>query len=120
MPKPQIKRHTHIIDAKDQPLGRLASRIARLLQGKHKPEYLPHLDMGDVVIVKNVDKIRFTGRKLKQKIIYRHTGYIGNMREIPLWLAFQKDPKGVLRRAVMGMLPKNKLRKKRIKRLKFE
>ena len=120
MPKPQIQRKTHVIDATGQVLGRLAARIAVLLTGKHKSGYLPHLDMGDVVIVRNVDKIKVTGKKLKQKIYYRHTGYLGNMREIPMWIIKEKRPHELLRRAVWGMLPKNRLRKRRIKRLKFE
>jgi len=120
MPKQEIKRETHIIDATGKPLGRLASQIAILLRGKHKPNWQPHLDMGDIVIVKNVDKIKFTGKKFEKKIYYHHTGYLGGLKETPLWRLFQKDPYKVLRKAVLGMLPKNKLRKRMIKRLKVE
>lgn len=119
MPRKEIKRETHIIDAKNQPLGRLASKIAILLRGKHKPNWQPHLDMGDIVIVKNVDKIKFTGKKFEKKVYHHHTGYLGGLKETPLWRLFQKDPFVVLRKAVWGMLPKNKLRKRMIKRLKI-
>jgi large subunit ribosomal protein L13 len=115
-----MERKTHTIDAKDRPLGRLATEIAILLRGKHKPDFERGKDMGDIVIVKNVDKIRLTGKKLKQKIYYRHSGYIGGLKEIPLETLFKKDPREVLRKAVWGMLPKNKLRKKMIKRLQFQ
>jgi len=116
----KIERQTHIIDAKDQPLGRLATKIAILLKGKHKPQYQPHLDIGDFVVVKNIDKIRFTGKKFEQKIYYHHTGYLGGLKEIPLKKLFEKNPEKVLKKAVMGMLPKNKLRARMIKRLKVE
>lgn len=114
------KPKTHIIDAKGKILGRLASEIAILLRGKHKPNFVPYKDMGDFVIVKNVDKLKFTGKKLEQKKYYRHSGYPGGLKEIPLKKLFQQRPQQVLRKAVWGMLPKNKLRKKQIKRLKFE
>ncbi|MCD6115307.1 50S ribosomal protein L13 [bacterium] len=120
MKKNQIERKTHIIDAKGKPLGRLASQIAILLRGKHKPQYQPHLDIGDFVIVKNVEKIKFTGKKFEKKKYYRHSGYLGGLKEIPLKKLFAKDPALVLKKAVWGMLPKNKLRAKMIKRLQFE
>jgi large subunit ribosomal protein L13 len=113
-------RETHIIDASGKSLGRLASQIAVLLMGKHKKDYDPSKDMGDVVIVKNVDKIRVTGKKLEKEKYYRHSGYIGGLKEIPLKRIFEKNPSFLLKKAVYGMLPKNKLRKKMIKRLKFE
>ncbi len=115
-----IKRKTHIIDATNKALGRLASRISVLLQGKDEPGFRPHEDMGAVVIVKNVEKIKITPKKLKQKKYYRHSGFLGGLKETPLEKVFKKNPAEVLRRAVFGMLPKNKLRAKRIKRLKFE
>lgn len=115
-----MKRETHTIDGSGKVLGRLATKIAILLRGKHKPNFQPNKDMGDFVIVKNVDKIRFTGKKMKQKIYYRHSGYPGGLKEIPLEKLFKKDPSKVLKIAVMGMLPKNKLRKKQIKRLRTQ
>jgi len=115
-----MERKTHIIDATGQSLGRLASKIAILLQGKHKPEYLPHKDLGDFVVVKNLKKMKITGKKIEQKKYYRYTGYLGGLREIPLKKLWEKDPAQVLKKAVCGMLPKNKLRPKRIKRLKIE
>jgi len=115
-----MRRQTHIIDASGKVLGRLASEIAILLRGKHKPNFVPYKDMGDFVVVKNVEKLKFTGKKLEQKKYYRHSGYIGGLKEIPLQRLFQTRPEEVLRKAVWGMLPKNKLRKKQIKRLKIE
>jgi len=115
-----MKRETHIIDATSKVLGRLASEVATLLQGKHKPNFFPYKDMGDFVVVKNIEKIKFTGKKFDQKRYYHHTGYLGSLKEIPLKKLFEKNPAEVLRRAVWGMLPKNKLRAKIIKRLKFK
>jgi len=115
-----MKRETHIIDATGKVLGRLASEIAILLMGKHKPNYDPSKDMGDVVIVKNVNKMKLTGKKLEKEIYYRHSGYIGGLKEIPIKRIFKKNPEFLLKKAVYGMLPKNKLRKRMIKRLKFE
>lgn len=115
-----MKRKIHIIDAKGKSLGRIASEIAILLQGKNKPQYLPYKDEGDTVIVKNVDKIQITGKKIEQKKYYSHSGYPGALKEISLKEKFRKDPKWVLKKAVYGMLPKNKLRKRFIKRLKFQ
>ena len=115
-----MKRETHTIDATGKVLGRLASQIAILLMGKHKKDYDPSKDMGDFVIVKNVDKIKLTGKKLEKEIYYRHSGYIGGLKEIPIKRIFEKNPAFLLKKAVYGMLPKNKLRKRMIKRLKFE
>jgi len=115
-----MNREKHIIDAKNQPLGRLATRIAVLLRGKHKPDFIPYLDKGDFVIVKNGKEIRLTGRKWKQKVYYRHSGYLGGLKTIPFEQAFKKNYKEVIRRAVYGMMPKNKLRAKQIKRLRIE
>jgi large subunit ribosomal protein L13 len=116
----EIKRETHIIDAANKSLGRLATEVAVLLQGKHKPDYAPYKDIGDFVVVKNFDKVKFTGKKFENKIYYHHSGYLGGLKEIPLWRLFKKDPAKVLRKAVLGMLPKNKLRSRMIKRLKVE
>ena len=115
-----MERKTYTIDAKDKILGRLATKVAALLQGKESPDFAPHEDMGGVVLVKNVDKIKFSGKKAKQKKYYRHSGYLGGLKEESLEDLFQKDPAQILKKAVFGMLPKNKLRAKRIKRLKFE
>jgi len=115
-----IKRDTYTIDAAGKILGRLATKIAILLRGKHRPDFVPNQDVGDFVVVKNVDKIKFTGKKMEQKKYYRHSGYIGSLKEIPLKKIFERDPGKVLKMAVFGMLPKNKLRSKQIKRLKIE
>jgi large subunit ribosomal protein L13 len=115
-----MPRKTHIIDAKNKILGRLATEIAILLRGKHKPNFAPQKDIGDFVIVKNVDKIKVTGKKAEQKIYYRHSGYLGGLKKIPFKKLFAERPAEVLRKAVWGMLPKNKLRAKQIKRLKIE
>jgi large subunit ribosomal protein L13 len=115
-----MKRETHTIDARNKVLGRLASEIAILLRGKHKPDFLPNKDMGDFIVVKNIDKIKFTGKKFEKKKYYHHTGYLGSLKEVPLKDLFKKNPGEVLRKAVFGMLPKNKLRSEQIKRLKIE
>lgn len=115
-----MKRETHTIDATDKVLGRLATQIAILLRGKQKPNFVPYKDMGGFVVVKNVDKIKLTGKKREEKKYYHHSGYIGGLKEVPLKKIFKKSPEEVLKRAVYGMLPKNKLRPKQIKRLKFE
>jgi len=115
-----MKRKTHIIDASDKALGRLATQIAILLQGKQKPDFEPYKDGGDIVVVENVDKIKVTGKKAKQKKYIYHSGYLGSLKEIPFKKVFGRDPSEVLKKAVLGMLPKNKLRAKRIKRLQFK
>jgi large subunit ribosomal protein L13 len=115
-----MKRQTQTIDATNKVLGRLATEIAVLLRGKHRPDFQPNQDRGDIVVVKNVDKIKLSGRKLEQKKYYRHSGYMGGLKETPLKKVFDKSPAEVLKRTVFGMLPKNKLRAEQIKRLKFE
>jgi len=115
-----MKRQTHTIDAQDRVLGRLATEIAVLLRGKGKPDFQPNQDMGDFVVVKNVDKIKVTGKKMEQKKYYRHTGYLGGLKETPLKKVFDSRPDEVLKRTVWGMLPKNKLRAEQIKRLKCQ
>ena len=108
------------IDAEEQSLGRMASRIAMLLQDKHKPEYAPNKVGDTAVVIENLSKIKpFKETKLKTKIYYKHTGYIGHLRETKLSDMWEKDPEKVLRMAVRGMLPKNKLRDKRLKRLEI-
>ena len=109
------------IDAEGKSLGRLAVEVAVLLRGKNKPDFVPYKDMGDTVIVKNVSKMRFTGNKLENKNYYRFTGYLGNLKRATLQeFLTKKGPEEVLRKAVMGMLTKNKLRARQIKRLKFD
>lgn len=115
-----MKRETHTIDASGKVLGRLATEVAVLLRGKQKPDFVPYKDMGDFIIVKNVEKIKFTGKKMKQKKYYHHSGYLGGLKETPLETLFKENPAQVLKKAVYGMLPKNKLRPEQIKRLKFE
>ncbi len=102
-----IKRDWHVVDATDKTLGRLASEVAVLLMGKHKPLYVTHLDVGDYVVVVNAGKIRVTGRKAEQKVYYRHSGYPGGLREVVYKDAFARSPRYVLEHAVRGMLPKN-------------
>ncbi len=107
-----------VIDAADQVLGRLATKVATLLSGKHKAGYAPFLITGDHVIIVNADKIRLTGRKLDQKIYYRHTGYPGGLKEVSARRMFESRPERLVEEAVLGMLPKNKLRKRMAKRLR--
>ena len=115
-----MERKTHTIDAAGRILGRLASEIAVLLRGKDKTDFAPYKDIGDIIIVKNVDKLKFTGKKMEQKKYYRHSGYPGGLKEVSLGKLFEKNSAEVFKKAVWGMLPKSKLRAKMIKRLKFE
>jgi large subunit ribosomal protein L13 len=114
----EIRRKWYVVDAQGKTLGRLASRVAVILKGKHKPEYAPHLDVGDFVIVVNADKIHVTGRKLDQKIYYRHSGYPGGLSEITLRNQLEKHPTRAVQLAVRGMLPKNRLGRKMLRKLK--
>ena len=116
--KEEVKRNWYLVDASGKTLGRLASKIAVLLMGKHKKEYTPHVDNGDFVVVINAEKIHVTGKKLEKKIYYKHTGYMGYLKETPLKDMLAKKPEEVIRLAVRGMLPKNRLRDRRMKRLK--
>ena len=117
--KPQtVQRDWHLVDATDKTLGRLASEVAHRLRGKHKPEYTPHVDTGDHIVVVNAEKIRVTGNKLKDKIYYRHTGYIGNLKSISLEKQLEKRPERVIQAAVKGMLPKNPLGRAMFRKLK--
>jgi len=116
-----IKRENHIIDAEGKTLGRLATQISVLLRGKNKPGFEAYKDEGDFVIIKNVDKLKVTGKKFENKIYYHHTGYLGGLKEQTMKeLKIRKGSEEILRKAVMGMLTKNKLRARQIKRLKFE
>ena len=112
-------RKWYVIDASGQTLGRLATQIAVILKGKNKASYVPHLDNGDYVIVTNCDKFNVTGKKMEDKMYYRHTGYLGGLKEISLEDLLTKKPTKALELAVNGMLPKNKLRSGMISRLKL-
>lgn len=114
-----LSRATHEIDAEGKVLGRLATRIATLLRGKHKATFQPHIDAGDVVVVHHASKIKLTGQKMDQKVYHRHTGYPGGLRTTKLSASFGENPAQVLRRAVYQMLPDNRLRKEMIKRLRI-
>jgi len=114
----EIEREWYVVDAEGQTLGRLASKIAPILRGKHKATYTPHLDCGDFVIVINADKVRVTGRKLEQKTYYRHSGYPGGLKSITLQEQLNRHPERVIESAVRGMLPKNKLGRRMFKKLK--
>ena len=115
-----MERKTHTIDATGKVLGRLAAEIAVLLRGKNKTNFAPHKDIGDFVIVKNIGKIIISGQKIEQKKYYRHSGYPSGLKEISMKKVFEKNPSEVFKKAVFGMLPKNRLRAEQIKRLKFE
>ena len=110
MPNPsQVERKWYVVDAEGQTLGRLASEVAKVLRGKNKPEYTPHVDTGDYVIVINADKIKVTGKKLDQKMYYHHSDYVGGLKEATLREMMQKKPEKVIELAVKGMLPKGPL-----------
>ncbi len=113
-----INRGWYLVDAEGQTLGRLASEIAKVLRGKHKPIYAPHLDTGDYVIVINSEKVHVTGNKLDQKIYHRHSGYPGGLKSITLREQLKRHPSRVIRSAVKGMLPHNKLGRATIRKLK--
>ena len=118
-PKPgDITREWHVIDAEDIVLGRLAVQAANLLRGKHKPTFAPHMDMGDFVIVVNAEKVALTGDKKTTKLAYRHSGFPGGLTATPIGDQLEKDARKVIERAVWGMLPKNKLGRQVIKKLK--
>jgi len=119
MPKTgEIQRDWMVVDASDQVLGRLASQVARLLRGKHKATFTPHLDVGDFVVVVNAERIKLTGRKLEDKKYYRHSGYPGGLRMATAREMMEKHPERVIRAAVWGMLPKNRLGRRLLRKLK--
>jgi large subunit ribosomal protein L13 len=118
VPSEAIERRWHVVDAGGQVLGRLASQVAHLLRGKHKPVFSPHVDAGDFVIVINAAKVRLTGRKLEGKIYYRHTGYPGSVREMTAAELLEKHPERMIEKAVRGMLPKNALGRRMLRKLK--
>lgn len=119
MAKPEdINREWYIVDVAGKTLGRVTTEIARVLRGKHKPIYTPHMDTGDYVIVINADKVHLTGNKLQQKLYHRHSQYPGGLTSIPCGELLEKHPERVIEHAVKGMLPKNKLGRKMFKKLK--
>ncbi len=115
----EVKRDWYIIDASNKTLGRLAAKIAHRLRGKHKPEYTSHVDTGDYIVVTNVEAIKVTGRKFKDKIYYSHTGFPGGIKEISFEKLQAKHPERILERAVKGMLPKNSLGRDMYRKLKI-
>lgn len=118
MPNPdKLERKWYVVDAEGLTLGRLASEVAKILRGKHKPQFTPHVDTGDYVIITNAEKIKVTGKKLSQKIYYRHSGYVGGMKETTLSEMLAKKPERVLELAVKGMLPKGPLGRKMYRKL---
>lgn len=117
--KPEtVKRDWYVVDAEGKRLGRLAAEIARRLRGKHKPEYTPHVDTGDYIVVVNADKVAVTGNKEKDKMYHHHTGYIGNLKSISLDKLRAKAPERIIETAVKGMLPKNALGREMYRKLK--
>lgn len=114
----EIERDWYVVDAEDRILGRLATEVARVLRGKHKPTYSPHLDVGDYVIVVNAEKVRLTGRKAERKRYFRHSGYMGGDKHVSFAHMLEKHPERVIERAVKGMLPKSNLGRLMRKKLK--
>ncbi len=118
--RPQdIQRQWHLVDADGKTLGRLATEIARRLRGKHKPEYTPHMDTGDYIVVINAEKIHATGRKMSDKMYHHHTGYIGNLKSISLEKLLARKPERVIQLAVKGMMPKGPLGRDMLRKLKI-
>jgi large subunit ribosomal protein L13 len=118
-PKPgDVERHWHVIDAEDVVLGRLASHVAQLLRGKHKPVFAPHADTGDFVVVVNAGKVALSGDKREQKLAYRHSGYPGGLSATKYSTLLEKNPRRAVEKAVWGMLPKNRISRQQLKKLK--
>jgi len=116
--KGEIEKKWYVVDAEGMVVGRLASRVAAILRGKHKPTYTPHVDTGDYVVIVNADKVRFTGKKLEQKVYYHHTGYPGGLRKFTAKEIMRKHPERIIISAIKGMMPKNRLGRQQIKKLK--
>jgi large subunit ribosomal protein L13 len=114
----EVRRDWYVVDATNKTLGRLSTEIASRLRGKHKPEYTPHVDTGDYIVVVNAEKIRVTGNKLKDKVYHRHTGYIGNLKSVPLDKMLATHPERVLENAVKGMLPRGPLGRRMFSKLR--
>jgi large subunit ribosomal protein L13 len=115
----EVERKWYVIDAEGQTLGRLATEIARLLRGKNKPQYTPHVDTGDFVVVVNAEKVAVTGKKTEQKVYYRHTGRPGGLRETSYEVMLERKPTEILRKAVRGMMPRTRLGRQQFKKLKI-
>jgi len=115
----EVNKKWYLVDARNKVVGRLASRIAHHLRGKHKPIFTPHTDTGDFIVVINADKVTFTGRKWDNKVYYRHSGYIGGLKQRRAKELLEKKPEDILRFAVKGMLPKNSLGRRQLKKLKI-
>ena len=115
----EVRRDWYVVDATGKTLGRLSTEIARRLRGKHKPEYTPHVDTGDYIVVVNAEKIRVTGNKLKDKIYHHHTGYIGNLKSVPLEKLLEEHPERALEKAVKGMMPRGPLGRKMLGKLRI-
>ena len=114
----EVRRDWFVVDATGKTLGRLSTEIARRLRGKHKPEYTPHVDTGDYIVVVNAEKVRVTGNKIKDKMYYHHTGYIGNLKSTSLEKMLDEHPERVLEKAVKGMLPRGPLGRQMFKKLR--
>ena len=120
MARPQeVERKWYVVDAEGKTLGRLATEVARLLRGKTKPQYTPHVDTGDFVIVVNADRVNVTGRKAEQKLYRRHTGYPGGLKEVSYEQMMDRKPTEIVRKAVYGMMPKTRLARQQFKKLKI-
>ncbi len=115
----EVERKWYVIDAEGQALGRLASEIARVLRGKNKPQYTPHVDVGDFVVVVNAEKVVVTGKKAGQKVYRRHSGYPGGMKETSYERMMERKPTEILRKAVYGMMPKTRLARQQMRKLKI-
>ncbi len=118
-PRPgDLQRRWYVIDAQDQVLGRLATRVAHVLRGKHKPQFAPHMDTGDFVVIVNAAGVRLTGAKGEQSMVHRHSGFPGSLRSVPFARLLAEKPEALIERAVRGMLPKNTVGRQAIKKLK--
>ncbi len=115
----EVERKWYVIDAEGKTLGRLASQIARVLRGKHKPQYTPHVDVGDFVVVVNANRVLVTGRKAEQKVYRRHSGHPGGMKETSYERMLERRPEDILRKAVYGMMPKSRLARQQMRKLKI-
>lgn len=113
-----VRRDWYLVDATGKTLGRLSTEIARRLRGKHKPEYTPHVDTGDYIVVVNAEKIRVTGNKMKDKMYHRYTGYVGNLKSMPLEKLMDQHPERAIEYAVKGMMPRNSLGRKMLSKLR--
>jgi large subunit ribosomal protein L13 len=115
----EVERRWYVVDAEGKHLGRLATEVVRVLRGKNKPQYTPHVDVGDFVVVVNADRVAVTGRKAEQRVYRRHSGYPGGMKETSYEQMFARKPTEVLRKAVYGMMPKTRLARRQFKKLKI-